>query len=294
LREVYHDAIERIFEIDNPAPYFSAPGCRLQIRDRTHLTASCAAPSTLVRLELAMPGWRARISGAPAGVTTVNEIFQAVALPSGDSVVSFAFLPPFMPYAYVGCIAGLAILAAGLWPRRLKRSQAAALPTAMWRMSAKMPGLGPIASVFSALRRPVNSDRGTGTASPWPPRPEPVTAHASMTRLTFDADYYRSAYQDIKGFDAAAAEAHCCSSRSALQHLWTRRGAPRCRWRAPRRIRAVASQGRPDPGNRSLRRTDCTGEQCALRRCAVARGPAGARHMRLASTRTAFRISTTC
>jgi hypothetical protein len=129
LREVYHDDVERIFEIDNPTPYFSAPGCRLQIQDRTHLTASCTAPSTLMRLELAMRGWRARISGAPAKVTTVNEIFQAVALPSGDSVVSFAFLPPFMPYGYVACVAGLAILAAGLWRRPDTRVKATETPS---------------------------------------------------------------------------------------------------------------------------------------------------------------------
>jgi uncharacterized membrane protein YfhO len=62
---------------------------------------------------MAMPGWRALVAGTPADVATAGEIFQAVPLPAGESLVSFDFEPPFMRYGYVAFAAGLLILTAG-------------------------------------------------------------------------------------------------------------------------------------------------------------------------------------
>jgi hypothetical protein len=147
MREVFRGRTERIYEIDDAAPYFAAPGCRLDVHDRTHLVASCASPSTLVRLEMAMPGWRALVAGTPADITKTDEIFQAVTLPAGDSAVSFDFEPPFMRYGYAAFAAGLLILTAGLWRRavaELSRDfSMAMLRPPLWRRPAAAPRSGP-------------------------------------------------------------------------------------------------------------------------------------------------------
>jgi hypothetical protein len=109
----------RIYQLDGAAPYFAAPGCQLEVRDRTHLSASCEAPATLVRLEMAMPGWHAWVGDAAVDIVTTGGIFQSVALPAGRSDVVFAFRPPFMRWAYAACVTGAAATLAGL--RRARR-----------------------------------------------------------------------------------------------------------------------------------------------------------------------------
>ena len=116
LQQVFQDRAIRVYELPGTAAYVSAPGCRLDVRSRTELSASCDAPAALVRLELNMPGWRAWVNGVPARVTTTGEIFQSVSLPVGTSDVRFAFEPPFMR---LGCAAlGLGLLLAALGARR--------------------------------------------------------------------------------------------------------------------------------------------------------------------------------
>lgn len=128
LREVYSDRVLRIWELDDAAPYFAAQGCRLEVRNRTSLSASCDAATPLVRLEMAMPGWRAAVGGTAAPIVTTGEIFQAVALPPGRSEVAFSFEPPFMPAAYGAFAAGLLLLSVGVW-----RDRAAQKPQATER-----------------------------------------------------------------------------------------------------------------------------------------------------------------
>jgi hypothetical protein len=107
LKEVYHDAAMRIFELPSPAPYFNAPaGCMLTPKDRNLVLAQCDAPSKLSRLELFMPGWRATVNGADAPVARTGEIFQAVDLPAGHSEIRFAFLPMHMKWAYLAFVLG--------------------------------------------------------------------------------------------------------------------------------------------------------------------------------------------
>lgn len=121
LPEVFRDRVMRIYELTDVAAYASAPGCELDMTSRTEMTARCDAAASLVRLEMAMPGWRAWVDDQPADIATTGEIFQSVALPAGTSRVQFAFRPPFMAFGYAAFAAGwLLLLAAQLWAMRQK------------------------------------------------------------------------------------------------------------------------------------------------------------------------------
>ncbi len=84
-----------ILQLPAPAPYASAPGCTLIVPSRTDMTSLCPAPSTLTRLELFYPGWQARINGVPTPMHPTGEIFQAVPLPAGRSLIHFTYRPPY-------------------------------------------------------------------------------------------------------------------------------------------------------------------------------------------------------
>ena len=121
---VYADPIMSIFELPGPAPYFSVRGgpCVLTPRGRTKVDAQCDGPSTLVRRELSMPGWRVRLDGADTGLGREDTLFQAVALPAGVSRAVFRYQPPGAP-------AFMALFAAGVlgllpWDRVLRWSGA--------------------------------------------------------------------------------------------------------------------------------------------------------------------------
>jgi hypothetical protein len=77
---VFQGATSRICEVPAPASYFSAADCTLLVHTRTSLTTICEAPSHVMRLELAMPGWQARIGGVGSPIVTSGEIFESVAL----------------------------------------------------------------------------------------------------------------------------------------------------------------------------------------------------------------------
>lgn len=106
---VFADSVMKIYELSGWRPYVAADGCRLEIASRASLTADCAAPSRLTRLELFMPGWRAWVNGFETPIVRVDELFQQIALPAGRSTVEYRFRPPYMPLGYVafalGCIA---------------------------------------------------------------------------------------------------------------------------------------------------------------------------------------------
>jgi hypothetical protein len=116
-RRRYRDLSMAIYELPNPAPYFSAPGCAITALSRTSVTTQCAAPSLLCRLELNAPGWTADVDGRSERPGDCGEIFESVNVPSGTSHVSFRFVPPYEPIALVVAaiaFAGLLALALSL------------------------------------------------------------------------------------------------------------------------------------------------------------------------------------
>jgi len=99
VRLVHKGVNFNLYELPGVQPYFEAEGCSLTAISRDEVKASCPAPSRLTRLELAMPGWRAYVNDTSVNIRTVKEVFQEVALPKGNSMVRFVFMPNGMKLA---------------------------------------------------------------------------------------------------------------------------------------------------------------------------------------------------
>jgi len=99
VRLVHKGINFNLYELPDVKPYFEAEGCTLTATSRDEIKASCAAPSRLMRLELAMPGWWAYVNDTEVQIGKAKEIFQEVALPKGDSTVRFVFMPTGMKLA---------------------------------------------------------------------------------------------------------------------------------------------------------------------------------------------------
>ncbi len=106
---VWRGVAATIRQLPNPAPYAEA-GCRLAVAHRTEMTADCDSAATLIRRELLLPGWTARVNGSVVPITQVEKIFQAVALPAGHAVVRFAYAPVHALYGWLALGAGLITL----------------------------------------------------------------------------------------------------------------------------------------------------------------------------------------
>ncbi|MEC4594506.1 hypothetical protein VPG91_26145 [Nitrospirillum amazonense] len=114
---VYDDRAMTIFELPDPAPYFSAEGCQLQAEARDRLVADCAAASILKRQELFLPGWTADVVGMPRQeVRPDGPIFQRISLPAGRSEVRFNYSPPYMQVGYALFLLGIGVLLWSLHP----------------------------------------------------------------------------------------------------------------------------------------------------------------------------------
>jgi len=125
VARVYDDALLKIFQLPNPAPYFEAldAGCKVQPLERRKVRVECDQPATLVRRELYFPGWTATVNGAAAAISARDEIFQAVQLPKGTSEVRFRYAPPHIGWAWLAMWLGLAALAAASLPLLRRKHQ---------------------------------------------------------------------------------------------------------------------------------------------------------------------------
>ncbi len=76
-----------------------------------------AGPGVVVLSEVAYPGWRVLVDGEPSALTTVNGLFRAVELDSGEHEVIFQFYPTTLIWGIA--ISGLGLLLLlYLWFRR--------------------------------------------------------------------------------------------------------------------------------------------------------------------------------
>jgi hypothetical protein len=111
-----------VFDVEKYRPYAAAEECRVDASSHDHIVARCERPSRLVRLEVFTTGWAARVNGVPAGIAAVDDLFQAVDVPAGTSVVDFFYLPPFLGPSFSAAIAGLlfclGVLARAAWQRQ--------------------------------------------------------------------------------------------------------------------------------------------------------------------------------
>jgi hypothetical protein len=98
MNEVYSDSLVTIYALPHPRPFFSTSGsaCRLASDGLARVVARCAAPATLVRAELEMPGWTATVDGRSVPVRTFRGGLESVRLPAGTSSVAFAYSPAHM------------------------------------------------------------------------------------------------------------------------------------------------------------------------------------------------------
>ncbi|MDG3442264.1 hypothetical protein [Nitrospirillum amazonense] len=111
---VFRDDVMQIDALPAPRPYFGADGCHLAPVSRERLAADCAAPATLTRLELFMPGWRATVNGQEQTMAADGPLFQKVNLPAGRSDVVFRYTPPHIGWGYGAFAAGLALTVLGM------------------------------------------------------------------------------------------------------------------------------------------------------------------------------------
>ncbi len=112
---VYQDKVLKIYRQKHYRSYFSAKHCRLQALSRDQVTAHCANPSRLIRLETYYPGWAAMVNGKPALVVETEGLFQQVALPSGESVIHFLYRPSHYGWIMTGFLAGWVLLLSSWW-----------------------------------------------------------------------------------------------------------------------------------------------------------------------------------
>jgi len=102
FRLVYRDVISEIYELSNPAPYYSAPDCLLSNEGRLHVETTCRSPSALRRSEFFMDGWTVRVNGSAKPVSLASDdLVQSISIPAGRSRFDFSFTRPFMIYGYV-------------------------------------------------------------------------------------------------------------------------------------------------------------------------------------------------
>ena len=113
IKPVYSDAVMNIFELPHPASYFEAVSgaCTIAAQSRTEAVANCATPAILLRRELFYPGWAAQVNGADAAITKYGDLFQAITLPPGRSVVSYRYAPPHIVWMWMIFWAAFASLA---------------------------------------------------------------------------------------------------------------------------------------------------------------------------------------
>jgi hypothetical protein len=104
VKQVYRDSLATIYEMPSTRPFFStsSSSCTVTSANDDVASVNCSKPgATLLRTELSMNGWKASVNGKPATITTVDGVYQQVALPTGASTVTYSFSPPHERYALI-------------------------------------------------------------------------------------------------------------------------------------------------------------------------------------------------
>lgn len=79
--------------------------------ERVEIGVNAESGAYLVLTDAYYPGWAATINGQPAEIIRANVMFRAVQIPAGESTVTFAYQPGWMPGALiVGAVAWLILI----------------------------------------------------------------------------------------------------------------------------------------------------------------------------------------
>jgi hypothetical protein len=129
LELVHRTQVAWIYRVSGTAPYFGAPGCRVTGSGRDRARIVCARPSVFIRRETWFPGWEATLDGRSTPVRRIAAgLYQAVDVPAGTHVVTFAYAPPGIGWAGGALLAGCALLLIPTaWRRRGARGRALAV-----------------------------------------------------------------------------------------------------------------------------------------------------------------------
>ena len=123
VTKVFRDSLATVYEMPHPRSFFtaSASTCTVFSDNLDAATVTCPnAGATLLRTELSMKGWTATVNGQPATITTVDGVYQSIALPAGASNVVYRFYPPHERYALLlGFLAGLFLVGTFVMERRV-------------------------------------------------------------------------------------------------------------------------------------------------------------------------------
>jgi hypothetical protein len=123
---VYRGKNTNVFELSGVRPYFDSAECKVTPMTRDEIRAECPRAGRLIRLELAMPGWRAFVGKQEVSIRRVDDIFQEIDLPEGESTVQFVYAPTGVrPAVWISAGTLLAIFAGLAWcsfPRRERSS----------------------------------------------------------------------------------------------------------------------------------------------------------------------------
>jgi hypothetical protein len=124
FRLVFRSPTTRIYQLAGASPYFEAPGCQVTSNGRQSAQVTCAQTTTLIRRETWLAGWSARVDGRPMPIRRVDDLFQAITLPSGRHRVTFSFVPPGMGWAGLGLLGGCVLMCIPTLAGRLVRRRA--------------------------------------------------------------------------------------------------------------------------------------------------------------------------
>jgi len=114
VTEVFKDSLATIYQLPHTRAFFStsSSSCTVTSTNDDVATVTCAKPgATLLRTELSMTGWKATVNGKSAPITTIDGVYQQVALPEGTSTVRYSFFPAHERYALLlGVLGGLFLI----------------------------------------------------------------------------------------------------------------------------------------------------------------------------------------
>ena len=128
VTKVFSDAKVDIYQMPDPRPFMSTRSSSCTVTTLNVDKASVDCPngsSTLIRTELMMAGWRARVNGEVVTIKTVDHgAYQSVKVPQGTSTVTYSFLPPHEKYAVLlALLAGLFLIVVWVLERRYLRHE---------------------------------------------------------------------------------------------------------------------------------------------------------------------------
>ena len=119
VKQVFKDDAIAIYKMPDPRAFYSASSGSCTVTSSNVATAQVSCPggaATIVRTELAMPGWHAYVNGKAVAVGVSDGVYQAVAVPAGNSTVTFDFVPPHEQFAELAALLA-ALFLLGSWAR---------------------------------------------------------------------------------------------------------------------------------------------------------------------------------